>query len=111
MAYDAVSTSVEKVDSGVRATSVHLLSTIRSYASVLNRGRDTPPDEQLLTSHGLRTFAELEPIYAMEKAGEFNPQSPRLMGTELIEAELARGATMLGSLWYTAWVESGEPAK
>jgi hypothetical protein len=61
--------------------------------------------------HLSRTFSELEPIYEMEKAGEFNPQSPRPRGTDFIENELARGATMLGNLWYTAWVESGEPAQ
>jgi hypothetical protein len=59
--------------------------------------------------HLSRTFSELEPTYEMEKTGEFNPQAPRPKGTEFIANELARGATMLGNLWYTAWVESGEP--
>jgi hypothetical protein len=54
------------------------------------------------------TFSELEPMYEMEKTGEFNPQAPRAKGTDFITNELARGATMLGSLWYTAWLESGE---
>ena len=58
--------------------------------------------------HLRRTFSELEPMYEMEKTGEFNPQSPRPKGTEFITNELARGATMLGNLWYTAWIESGE---
>jgi len=58
--------------------------------------------------HLSRTFGEMEPLYEMEKAGEFNPQSPRVKGTQFIENQVARGATMLGSLWYTAWVESGE---
>jgi hypothetical protein len=58
--------------------------------------------------HLSRTFSELEPTYEMEKAGEFNPQAPRPKGTEWITNELARGATMLGNLWYTAWLESGE---
>jgi hypothetical protein len=55
------------------------------------------------------TFSELEPMYEMEKTGEFNPQAPRPKGTEFIANELARGATMLGNLWYTAWMESAEP--
>jgi hypothetical protein len=38
-AYDAVSTSIENVESGLRAASVHWLSSILSYASVLNRSR------------------------------------------------------------------------
>jgi hypothetical protein len=58
--------------------------------------------------HLSRTFSELEPVYEMEKAGEFNPQAPRPKGTELITNELARASTMLGSLWYTAWLESAE---
>jgi hypothetical protein len=55
------------------------------------------------------SFAELEPMYELEKTGEFNPEQPRPKGTEFISAELARAATMLSSLWYTAWLESGEP--
>ena len=55
------------------------------------------------------TFKELEPMYEMEKTGEFNPQSPRQKGTDFISAEIARAATMLSNLWYTAWIESGEP--
>jgi hypothetical protein len=58
-----------------------------------------------------QSFAELEPVYELEKAGEFNPEKPRAKGTEFIAAELARAGTMLGSLWYTAWLESGEPVQ
>jgi hypothetical protein len=58
--------------------------------------------------HLSRTFSELEPMYEMEKSGEFNPQTPRPKGTEFITNELARAAAMLGNLWYTAWVESAE---
>ena len=54
-------------------------------------------------------FSELEPMYALEKAGEFNPGSPRAKGTDFIASQLARAATMLGRLWYTAWLESAEP--
>jgi hypothetical protein len=54
-------------------------------------------------------FADLEPMYELEKTGEFNPNEPRSKGTEFIAIELARAATMLGNLWYTAWLESGEP--
>jgi hypothetical protein len=56
-----------------------------------------------------QSFSELEPAYDMEKAGEFNPQQPRPKGTEFITNQLARASTMLGNLWYTAWLESGEP--
>jgi len=54
-------------------------------------------------------FSELEPAYELEKAGEFNPEQPRARGTQFIANELARASTTLGSLWYTAWVESSEP--
>jgi hypothetical protein len=56
-----------------------------------------------------QTFAELEPMYELEKTGEFNPQQPRAKGTEVITTEIARAGTMLSNLWYTAWLESGEP--
>jgi hypothetical protein len=55
------------------------------------------------------SFSQLEPAYEMEKAGEFNPKQPRPKGTEFITDQLARASTMLGNLWYTAWLESGEP--
>jgi hypothetical protein len=48
-------------------------------------------------------------MYELEKTGEFNPQQPRSKGTDFIVNELARASTMLGNLWYTAWLESGEP--
>ena len=56
-----------------------------------------------------QSFGELEPIYELEKAGEFNPQQPRAKGTAAIAAQLARASTMLSNLWCTAWLESGEP--
>jgi hypothetical protein len=59
--------------------------------------------------HLSRTLTDLEPMYELEKAGEFNPLMPRVKGTQFIESQLARATTMLGSLWYTAWEESGEP--
>jgi hypothetical protein len=55
------------------------------------------------------SFSELEPAYELEKAGEINPEKPHVKGTEFIANELARASTMLGNLWYTAWLESGEP--
>jgi hypothetical protein len=62
-----------------------------------------------IKQHLMQGFADLEPMYELEKTGEFNPQEPRTRGTDFIATELARGATMLGSLWYTAWLESAEP--
>lgn len=62
-----------------------------------------------IKQHLILGFADLEPMYQLEKTGEFNPQQPRPKGTEFIAAEIARAATMLSNLWYTAWLESGEP--
>jgi len=62
-----------------------------------------------IKQHLTQGFADLEPMYELERAGEFNPQQPRAKGTELIVIELARGATMLSNLWYTAWLVSAEP--
>jgi hypothetical protein len=58
-----------------------------------------------------QTVNQVEPTYQMEKAGEFDPENPKPKGTEWISGQLARASTMLGDLWYTAWVESGEPAR
>ncbi len=58
-----------------------------------------------------RSFAEVEPLYELEKTGEFNPEKPGSKGTAFIVAELSRAGTMLADLWYTAWVENGEPVR
>ena len=58
-----------------------------------------------------QTFKDLEPLYAMEKTGEFNPDKTQAKGTQFIANHLARAATMLSNLWYTAWLESAEPAR
>lgn len=62
-----------------------------------------------IKQHLAQGFAELEPLYELEKAGEFNPERPRPRGTDFIITQIARAGTMLGNLWYTAWLESGEP--
>jgi hypothetical protein len=56
-----------------------------------------------------QTFSDVEPLYELEKSGEFNPLRPQPKGTDFIATQIARASTMLGSLWYTAWLESGEP--
>ena len=56
-----------------------------------------------------QSFAEVVPLYELEKVGEVNPDRPRARGTDFIAAELSRAGTMLAALWYTAWLESAEP--
>ena len=58
-----------------------------------------------------QTFSELEPVYQMEKTGEFNPDKPSTKSTEWIASQLARASTLLGDLWYTAWMECAEPVR
>jgi hypothetical protein len=58
-----------------------------------------------------QSFSEIEPVYEIEKTGQFNPEKPSTKGTDFIAAELARAGTMLADLWYTAWVESAEPVR
>jgi hypothetical protein len=62
-----------------------------------------------IKQHLIGGFADLEPAYELEKSGEFNPKEPRPKGTEFIVTELARASTLVGNLWYTAWLESAEP--
>jgi hypothetical protein len=57
------------------------------------------------------SLSELAPLYELEKAGEFNPEKPRAKGTDFIATELSRAGSMLAALWYTAWLESGEPVR
>jgi hypothetical protein len=78
------------------------------------RPKVQPPQRLLnvfgsIKQHLIQGFADLEPMYDMEKTGEFHPEQPRPRGTEFIATEIARAATMLSNLWYTAWIESGEP--
>src|SRR5262245_61798222 len=56
-----------------------------------------------------QSFGELIAVYELEKKGEFNPEKPQAAGNNLITSQLARAATMLSNLWYTAWLESAEP--
>jgi hypothetical protein len=57
-----------------------------------------------------QTFGDVETLYTLEKEGDLNPSEPKRAGTDFVSMQLGRGASMLGNLWYTAWVESAEPA-
>src|SRR5262249_26275014 len=78
------------------------------------RAKVQPPERltnvwDSVKKHLVQALTDLEPMYDLEKTGEFNPEQPRPKGTEFIATELARSATMLSNLWYTAWLESAEP--
>ena len=52
----------------------------------------------------------VEKLYQLEKTGGFaDPGTPE--GLEFVRGRLAIGSQMLANLWYTAWLESGEPEK
>lgn len=59
----------------------------------------------------LATHDEVIPLYELEKAHGFDPGSAPTPETAAFALErLAAGATMLRTLWYSAWVESEELA-
>jgi hypothetical protein len=88
---------------------------VNTAVNIANARPKVRPPERLkdvfssTKNHLIQGFADLEPMYELEKTGEFNPEQPRPKGTDFISTQLARAATMLSNLWYTAWLESGEP--
>lgn len=89
---------------------------VNAAIDIANARRTVQPPQRLANVFGdvksylEQSFKDLEPLYQMEKDGEFNPAKPSAKSTEFIERHLARAATMLSNLWYTAWMESAEPA-
>lgn len=53
--------------------------------------------------------SQVETVYALEKAGGFAGKGSR-EAFDFTTRRLAAGAQMLLNLWYTAWMESAEPA-
>lgn len=49
--------------------------------------------------------AQVEPIYALEKAGKFRAEQAAtgVEGRAFLDGQLLRGGQMLGSIWLTAW--------
>jgi hypothetical protein len=54
------------------------------------------------------SFAEVEPLYQIEKRGGFNGEGSD-EAREFIRKQFAAGSQELVDLWYTAWLESGKP--
>ncbi len=68
-------------------------------------GRD-PVFEHAL-SYLRAQFAQVEPLYAMEKAGKLDPErADAKEGLAFLERQMAIASHMLGSLWLTAWHEA-----
>lgn len=56
----------------------------------------------------MQTHARMEPTYALEKKGAFDPQSPHFgEGTDFIKQCLGWGGAELAVLWEAAWRDAG----
>lgn len=53
----------------------------------------------------IKQHEQVEPLYALEKAGEFNGETAatNVKGRAFIEGQLLEGGQMLGAIWLTAW--------
>jgi hypothetical protein len=52
------------------------------------------------------TQSRVEPLYKLDKAGGFAPGSTNAQAKRFVAEQLATGAQMLASIWYTAWLQS-----
>ena len=52
--------------------------------------------------------SQVRPFYELEKTGAFR-DAGTAEGVQFTRARMAAGAQMLLNLWYTAWIDSGEP--
>jgi hypothetical protein len=90
-------------------------SYVNAAVSIANVRPKVQPPQRIpdvwtsIKQHLMQGFDDLEPMYELEKTGEFKPEQPQPKGTDFITIQIARAGTMLGNLWYTAWLESGEP--
>jgi hypothetical protein len=55
------------------------------------------------------TFAQLDPLYDIEKVTPFRAETSTPEQKAFAVARLGAGADMLRDIWYTAWVTSGQP--
>lgn len=73
-----------------------------SFATVPD-GRDALFDA--VVRYFLKQHEQVEPLYLLEKAGEFKPETAatNVKGRAFIEGQLLEGGKMLGAIWLTAW--------
>lgn len=65
---------------------------------------------EAVIQHIMTTHTQVETLYRLEKAVGFDPAGPAHTETVGFAADrLAAGATMLRTLWWSAWVESAQP--
>ena len=53
---------------------------------------------------------QVDHLYQLEKAGALNPEHPSPEGVAFAETRIAKGATNLRDLWYSAWLDSAAVA-
>jgi hypothetical protein len=76
------------------------LATIRSAS-----GRD--PIFEHAVNYLSAQFAQVEPLYTLDKLGKLNPEKPESKeGKAFLEGQILVAGQMLGSLWLTAWQEA-----
>ena len=63
-----------------------------------------------IITYFLRTHADVERLYALDKAAPFNAETTAPEHAAFAAARLAAGATMLRDLWWTAWTTSAGAA-
>jgi hypothetical protein len=80
---------------------------------VLSRMKGEPrvfPNLRVAVLEYLNTsFAQLEPLYEIDKATPFQAETSNERQKEFAAARLAAGAEMLRDIWWTAWISSGQP--
>jgi hypothetical protein len=92
-----------------RFESAYVQSHLR-LADVLDNLTDPPrvlPDlRQAVHAYLDSSFAQVEPLYALDKRSPFGPETTTAEQKAFAAARLAAGARMLRDIWYTAWVTS-----
>ncbi len=63
-----------------------------------------------IITYFLRTHADVERLYALDKAAPFNAETTAPEHAAFAAVRLAAGATMLRDLWWTAWTTSAGAA-
>ena len=84
--------------------------TAKDFASMVGAPRQlTDPFDDYL-KYLWASHAFVKQVYEFDKSGSFNGAGTP-DAVKFTEQRLAAGAQMLLDLWYTAWLESGEPAQ
>ncbi len=95
---------------GIKADDIAGQVTPAQPIAVTPRADGREPIFAAAMDYVLASNEQVEPLYALEKAGKFNMNETTLPSTEaqdFIKGRLLVGGEMLGSLWLTAWRQAG----